>query len=113
MISNKKIDKEKQVNFKINIFANKHTGRNSSNMENAVNVQNNKFKHPPCNFTDYLNEHRYSSTNKGGISRVFTHTSMSQPFGKFAIPQNDMKKFMSLYEKELQKGSSLGITEKP
>ena len=72
-----------------------------------------QFKHPSSDFTDYLNKHRISSFNNDENISVSTHLSMSQPYGKFSIPQCDMDTFMTLYEKEIENGSTLGIVEKP
>ena len=70
-----------------------------------------KFCYPSTEFVDFLNKHRISS--KKGSSRVATHWSMCQPLGKFSIPQNEMETFMTLYEGEVKRGSTLGIAEVP
>jgi len=112
MLNSKKIDAVKQDILKNNMFSN-HTDTKIGNPSKMTTTIDKKFKHPSREFTDYLNKNRTSSTKKEGTSRVATHLSMCQPFGKFAIPQPEMETFMSLYEKELKRGSSLGITEKP
>ena len=112
MLNGKKIDIVKQEIPNNNMFPN-HTDTKIGNHSTMTTTIDKKFKHPSREFTDYLNKNRTSSSKKEGTSRVATHYSMCQPFGKFAIPQHDMEAFMSLYEKELKRGSSLGIVEKP
>jgi P4 family phage/plasmid primase-like protien len=110
MFKIEKIDTVKHLYFKNNIYPNKHMDDNPSNMTMSIDT---KFKYPSRKFTDYLNKHRTSSTKKEGVSRVATHLSMCQPFGKFAIPQNEIEEFMDMYEDEIKNQSSLGIVEKP
>ena len=78
-------------------------------------IKNNdiKFVYPSKEFTDYLNKHRCSSLKNEGKSCVPTHQSMCEPKGVFSIPQHEIETFNSLYEKELKRGSTLGIMEKP
>ena len=99
--------------LKNNMFPNNHTGEETSDPENMTTTTETTFSYPSSSFTTYLNEHRISSDRKNGTSRVATHMNMCQPFGKFAIPQNEMNKFMTLYENELKRGSSMGIVENP
>ena len=71
------------------------------------------FKEPSKEFTDYLNKHRVLSSEKNETNTIATHLSMSHPYGKFSIPQNEIETFMTHYQNEINKGSSLGIVEKP
>lgn len=65
---------------------------------------------PSPSFIDYLNKKRVKRSNN---NLTTTHLSMSNPIGKFCIPQNEMGDFMSLYDREIKNGSSLGIMERP
>jgi len=108
---NKKIDIVKNNFFKNNMSPN-HTDTETgiSKMADTVEL---KYTPPSREFTDYLNKHRASLSGNDGTYYVTTHLSMCQPYGKFSIPQNEIEHFMSLYDKEVKKGSSLGIMEKP
>ena len=111
MKTGKKIDTVK-ADFSKNNMSPNHTDTEIGTPKMTTTV-NTKYKHPSREFTDYLNKNRTSLSGKEGTSRVATHLSMCQPYGKFAISQHDMNTFMSLYEKEIKRGSSLGIVEKP
>lgn len=91
------------------MLPNTHTGKRimSSKTSKAPKIP---FCYPSRTFIDYLQSHRVSSADE---SMITTHMSMCQPYGKYSIPKNELETFMTLYEEELKKGSTLGIVEKP
>lgn len=104
----KKIDTVTKGFYENNISVNKHMDTKTG----TPMTFGKQFKHPSRKYTDYLNSHRISR-GKQGSSAVATHFSMCQPYGKFVIPEEDMGEFMEIYEEELEKGSSLGMVERP
>lgn len=76
-------------------------------------IQGDKYRAPSRQFTEYLNQWHFNVMNKRVVSCTETHMNMCPPYGKFAIPQQEMERFFTLYEDELKRGSTLGIVEKP
>lgn len=79
----------------------------------SAQMQSNSYRAPSQQFIQYLQKWRFDALNKDLSSRTATHMSMCQPFGKFAIPQTEMEEFFTRYEREIEKGSTLGIVERP
>lgn len=96
----------------------KNTDASDRVMSLSQSGVNTNYRAPSREFTERLRRWRFSSLNNNIndnkiSSRTATHLSMCPPYGKYSIPQGDMEAFFSIYEKELENGSTLGILEKP
>jgi len=91
------------------MLPNTHTGKKTMSKKTSK-APILSFNYPSKSFIDYLQSKRITSSDE---NMVTTHMSMSQPYGKFHIPKNEIQQFMELYEEEIKKGSTLGIVEKP